>query len=235
MTNLNTSMAEAPESRNIKPVVIMLLLFALPYLISWYYMYSDEPIIEISPSNKGLLVSPMRLLDDLPLEFTSSSYAELPSQNEVSISGQAAVSDGSFTAQPGTATTADWKGSWTMVTVIDSACEVPCQKALFTIGQVRRAMGVGRDRVNRVAIVTDSLSMATVDQRAKDYPGTEFVVAPRTSIDRLLSQFSGVVPLLTNGIFLIDPQGYFMMAYSADMPAKYLLDDMERLFKVNKQ
>jgi hypothetical protein len=206
----------------------MLLLFALPYVISWYYLFSDEPVIAISPSNKGVLISPMRALDDLRFDYLMGQYQA---------SSESADEQGSEDRiiDSGTTSVSQWQNHWTMVTVIDSTCEDVCKKTLFDMGQVRRAMGVGRDQVKRVALVTDTAQMEVVRQRASEFPGTMFVMSPRTSVDRLLSQLGGAMPSMTHGVFLIDPLGNFMMAYTPDMPAKFLLDDLERLFKVNKK
>lgn len=238
MANMNTSVTGAPKTgttpepqqtssfRSAKPVLIMLLLFALPYVISWYYLFSDEPVIEISPSNKGVLISPMRALDNLGFDYLVSQYQQ---------GGESADEETAAIIESGSTTVSQWQGSWTMVTVIDSACEDACQKTLFNMGQVRRAMGVGRDQVKRVALVTDTAQVDTIRQRVTEYPGTLFMMSPRTSVDRLLSQLGGAMPSMTHGVFLVDPFGNFMMAYTPEMPAKYLLDDLERLFKVNKK
>ena len=211
-----------------KPLLIMLCLFSLPYFISWYYLFSDDPIIEVGTNNKGLLVSPMRPIDELAFQ---SKIAQFKGIDDSAPQDKAVVLTNTEERSSGTMS---WRDKWTMVTVIEGTCGDNCRKTLFHMGQIRKAMGVNRDKVHRVALLTNSIDESRLNKLLSDYTGTEFVLAPQSNIDRLLTQLSGITPTLANGIYLIDPKANYMMAYAADMPAKYLLDDMERLFKVNK-
>jgi len=191
-----------PKKRSIKPVILMFVLFGAPYLFSWYFFFSGDTISISSPTNKGILISPIKPLSQVQLPLLNGGQLD----------------------------TADFAGYWTMMMVTDS-CQQTCSEVLFTMQQSRKAMAVKRKFIKRVLIVNNVLDAQTVDA-ASQFEGTQVVAGPANSLDRILDDLKDLAPKIENTIFLVDPKLNLMMAYTDDMPGTFLLKDLERLFKI---
>ena len=75
---LSTKPEQTIDKRNPKkflkvitnPLFLMLVLFGLPYALSWYFMYGGDPITFEKPNNNGELVSPMIAFGEFSLPFS---------------------------------------------------------------------------------------------------------------------------------------------------------------------
>ncbi len=191
----------------VNPFFGMILLFGLPYAISWYFIYSGDPVSFEKPNNHGELISPV-----IPLgEF-------------------------SFGLENGSALTeADIAGSWSLITVT-SACEKTCQETLFSIRQNRKAMAVNRKVIKPIVLLEnpEALSGLSVDL-SKEFPQLAIVTQQNESTQRIKQAFANVTPVIEDSIFMVDPYGNLMMVYPAGSDQKKgVLKDMQRLLKVNK-
>ena len=191
----------------VNPFFGMIILFGLPYAISWYFFYSGDPVSFEKPNNHGELVSPVIALGEFSL-------------------GQ---KDGSFLTE------ADIAGSWSLITVT-SACEKPCQETLFSIRQNRKAMGVNRKVIKPIVLLEkpDALSGLSVDL-SKEFPQLAIITQQNEATQRIKQVFASVTPVIENSIFMVDPYGNLMMVYPAGSDQKKgVLKDLQRLLKVNK-
>jgi len=211
MPKPNMSKKNMPKPKKLlkflsNPLLLMLLLFGLPYALSWYFLYGGDPISFEQPNNNGELVSPV-----IPLGQFS-----LP------------LKDGT------TLTNADLSGNWSIMTVT-SNCEKACQETLFTMRQVRKAMGVNRQVIKPLVLLQspEALEALKLDL-SKDFPQLAIVSSQNTSTQTFTTAFSSVTPEIENSIFMVDPYGNLMMVYPADSDQKGMLDDFKRLLKVNK-
>ena len=118
-------------------------------------------------------------------------------------------------------------GRWTVVHFPGPACEQDCLAGLGRSRQVQLALGEDMDRVQLLLVLP-----AAGPPLAGDPPeGTTVAVADRGWLERLAF---GETPGPTPGIYLVDPQGYLMMRYPADVGQRGLLSDLERLLKISK-
>ncbi|MBV1919940.1 MAG: hypothetical protein KUG73_04605 [Pseudomonadales bacterium] len=193
--------------RFVNPFFAMVLLFGLPYAISWYFIYSGDPVSFEKPNNHGELVSPVIALGKFSLE----------------------QEDGSFLTE------ADVAGSWSLITVT-SACKKPCQETLFSIRQNRKSMGVNRKVIKPIILLEtpEALNGLTVDL-SKEFPQLAIITQQNEATQRIKKAFASVTPVIENSIFMVDPYGNLMMVYPAGSDQKKgVLKDLQRLLKVNK-
>ena len=189
------------------PVLIMLILFSIPYLLSWQMIITgDSPLFKQGVS-KGELIIPVR-------QFPSLSFTTL---------------DGSIVTQEA------FKGKWSFLTVGPSTCNAQCLDALVTIRQVRRAMAVDRQRIKRFIMLTDEDDLSQFKALVADEQhGLSVLLAAGATQKAFKKVLSPDGEVLDAGLYLIDPLGNLMMYYAPGIEGKKILKDIQRLFKVSK-
>jgi hypothetical protein len=119
-------------------------------------------------------------------------------------------------------------GHWTRVHLLDGDCAQSCIDALARSHQVQLALGDDMQRVQLLLVLIQA-----VDLQAADLPSGLAVV---TAADAWLEKFafSQTGPGENFRLYLVDPQGYLMMRYSADVDQRGMLADLERLLRISK-
>ena len=117
------------------------------------------------------------------------------------------------------------RGRWTLVQVIRAPCDRDCLDALLRTRQVRRALGEDIDRTQHLAVLA-------APAFAADFGELELSCA--VADDRWLASFDFGEAGASTSLYLIDPQGYLMMRFAADVDQHGLLADLERLLKISK-
>jgi len=121
---------------------------------------------------------------------------------------------------------------WHMVYFAGSSCDQACNDALYKIRQVNKAVGKNAYRLRRLIVHLDEPGNEFAQLIAKEYPDARRLYADRQTILTALQQ---VQPQLEqNEIYLMDPIGNIMMRFTADMPGKWLIHDLNKLFKVSQ-
>ncbi len=191
---------------------LMVFLFALPNMAIIYYHYSgDRP--DFGHTNKGLLISPMVTPNPNTFELLDGTSFDL--MQKIS-------------------------GKWALVMVSSSDCQIDCQKTIYHMRQMRRALSIDRSRVERVLILTDTSLSENFDTLLQDYPLMNIVSGPSGEVQSLVQQlttlsFKPVASVPTQGtIYLIDPKGRLILAYPEGTEPKDLLKDLRRLLKVSQ-
>lgn len=119
-------------------------------------------------------------------------------------------------------------GRWTLVHLLDGDCGRSCIDALARSHRVQLALGDDLQRVQLLLVL-----MQSVDLQAADLPpGVAVVTADDAWLDKFTFPQTG--PGENLRLYLVDPQGYLMMRYSADVDQRGLLADLERLLKISK-
>jgi len=201
-------MVEAsPKKRSLMPLIILVLVFALPPLASWV-LYLNPQWLPAGRSNEGMLLQPPRSVDGISL----------------------------FSPQGKQLIWTDLNDKWTLVVIGRGECAGDCMERLFQVRQIRRALGAQRQRVERLLILLPQMGrpvpvlppleglegMRVGVVRAEDAAGVEALFDVRD--------------LSTNGrIFLIDPRRMLMMMHDTDvMTSKEILKDLEKLLKASE-
>jgi len=120
------------------------------------------------------------------------------------------------------------RGKWILLQFDAPACDAYCEKKLYSMRQIRRALGRDMERVERLWILTGK-------------------GAPKAG---LLAAFDGtMVARSTNGVFetafsaagtpvdhiyLVDPLGNVMMRFPRDPDASRMLKDLKHLLKYSR-
>ena len=194
-----------PKTKGINPLLIMLIVFGLPYALAWYFLYEGDPSSFEAPGNHGKLVSPMIALPKYSLEL---------------LDGTKVSSD-------------DLAKNWLIFTV-SKKCEEACKRTLLVIRQARKAMAVDRDVIKPILLLADDNALKDLDiDLTKDFNTLHIVKSKSTRESGLLEIFSSKVTEIENTIYMVDPFGNFMMTYPENTEQLGLLDDMKRLLKVN--
>jgi cytochrome oxidase Cu insertion factor (SCO1/SenC/PrrC family) len=126
----------------------------------------------------------------------------------------------------------DLRGKWTLAYIGGSRCDAPCRESLYTMRQVRLALGEDMRRVERLLILTDQEGLAELREGLKSYPGMVVATASRAALDDLRRTFDWEA--YPGSVFVIDPLGNLMMRYDPATEPKGMLKDLERLLKVSR-
>jgi hypothetical protein len=117
------------------------------------------------------------------------------------------------------------KGKWVLVTFDPAACDVRCEKKLYTVRQIRRAQGKDMERIERLWLVSDggqpraALASALEDAHIAPAPPA------------LAGAFPGDP---ATDIYLVDPLGNLMMRYPADPEPAKMIKDLQRLLRYSR-
>lgn len=119
---------------------------------------------------------------------------------------------------------AELRGKWILLQFDTPNCDSYCERKLYFMRQLRKALGADMTRVERVWLLLGEGSPAPRLLEAID--GTQVARAN----DTLAGFFAGD-GILTDHIYLIDPLGQWMMRYPRDPDPSRMLKDLQRLMK----
>ena len=154
------------------------------------------------------------------------NYGELIEPQRPMPALAAAALDGS----PGTLT--DLKGQWLLVSVAGSQCDADCQKHLYLQRQLRESVGREKDRLDWVWLVTDAQTPPAALMPALQQAQVRRVDG--TALAQWLTPAAGHA--MVDHIYVVDPQGNWMMRFPAPMDAggaAKAKKDLERLLRAS--
>lgn len=132
--------------------------------------------------------------------------------------------DGQAIAEPLTA-------KWSLVYLGGASCEAACVERLVLERQVRLALGKNLSRLKRVYIAPDDAARAAADSLlAKDHPGLEILADAGAAGQRAADFFKPEDP---QALYLVDPNGNWLMLYRGEIEPKGLLDDLKKLMRLS--
>lgn len=121
---------------------------------------------------------------------------------------------------------------WNMVYFAGASCDQACNDALYKIRQVNKAVGKHAYRLRRLIVHLEAPDAEFVELIESEYPDARRLYADR---DAVMTALQPVQPQLEqNEVYLMDPIGNIMMRFGADMPGKWLIHDLHKLFKVSQ-
>jgi len=112
------------------------------------------------------------------------------------------------------------RGRWVLVAVDTSACDAWCERKLYYLRQLQRALGKDMDRVERLWLLTDRGRPRAEIMQAIE--GTVLAPAPK------LDAFPGEP---VDHVYVVDPLGNLMMRYPRNPDPSKMLKDLQRLMK----
>lgn len=119
---------------------------------------------------------------------------------------------------------------WVLVMTAGVDCDKTCRHALYLARQANIALGKNANRVSRLLLVSDDhVSKAFQTTLSQDYSHMLIQYVAPDSVYAALGHVS-TSGSLDGYIFLADPGGFVMMAYSPDNTGKDILSDLKHLF-----
>jgi hypothetical protein len=101
------------------------------------------------------------------------------------------------------------RGQWLLISVADAACDAACENNLYLTRQIHIGLGAEQDRVERVWL---SLGDQPVpDRLSKLVEGATVLRAPTDGVAQWLQPET--THQLADHIYLVDPQGFWMMRF----------------------
>ena len=116
------------------------------------------------------------------------------------------------------------RGKWVLVSFDAAACDAYCERKLYFMRQIRRALGDDEGRIARLWLLTDAAQPSARLLAAIE--GTQ--VAPAGG---LAASFPAATAP-TEHLYVVDPLGNLMMRYPRDPDPSRMLKDLQRLLKV---
>lgn len=128
------------------------------------------------------------------------------------------------------------RGKWTLVQLVSADCDEACRRELVLTRQVHAALGVKRERVQRVLIAAEGVDIAALKARyGAEQPDLLWL---RDAPGNAAMQFFAGKP--EHSVLLVDPLGTWLMVYphAADEEAvkrdfKGLQKDINKLLKLS--
>jgi hypothetical protein len=195
------------RGRNLRTLAVLAALFLLPLVMAFctYYGTGWRPSAHV---NHGQLISPARPLPAVALPRISLE-----------------------TGAPGApaATTALFRGRWSLVYVGGGDCDSACREALYVMRQTHLGLNADMTRVERVFLVSrDCCNRAFL---AREHAGLAVLDASVPPQESLLALFPHQGREQT--LFVVDPLGNLMMSYDVRDNPRGLLEDLKKLLRLS--
>lgn len=122
----------------------------------------------------------------------------------------------------------DLRGKWVLVQFDSGSCAEYCERKLYFMRQVRKALGKDTSRVERMWLLTDG--QVPNDRLKEAIEGTR---QARTAGSSIAAEFPAERSAADH-IYLVDPHGNLMMRFPRDPDPSRMLRDLQRLMKVSR-
>jgi hypothetical protein len=121
-------------------------------------------------------------------------------------------------------------GKWAILIPGSNDCDNDCRQLLHITRQVHVALGKDSDRVQRFYLSDNGPLTGQFSSLVKtEYPQLTVLNQPGSTIAEIL----GPDWFLAQKVYLVDPAGNIMMAYTVDLIGKPMLKDLKHLFKAS--
>lgn len=188
-------------------IPLLIFLFVWPMVGAWL-CYVESPALHFTTMNSGQLI-------DTPLDFSRLKLTDM---------------DGTRWNPT------IFKHHWILFYLIPASSAANCEKNLYSMRQVRIALGKDRDRLERLVITFPNNATPSLDKLINNsYEGTQHVAADTAQIKNFFgADIEASIALRQGTLYLVDPLGNVMMKYTSDIAPKKLLSDLTRLLKVSQ-
>lgn len=122
---------------------------------------------------------------------------------------------------------ADLQGQWLLVAVAGGACDAGCERQLYLQRQLRESLGKDKERIDRVWLIDDAAPVR--EALAPALQGATVLRAPHDALAAWLQPAPGRE--LADHLYVVDPQGHWMMRMPAPTDAARVKRDLERLMR----
>jgi len=189
-----------------KRLLLILALFFIPLGISMGWYYTLPPDYKPgSTTNHGTLISPVYTLQDF---------------------SQPRLNGPAFAAR-------DMERIWTIVHLLDGACDEACSKRLYDTRQLRIALAEDMERVQRVVVAS---TPPVAEQNARmwaSHPDLTVLTGVDGGLGAQVRAVATEHHYPAGSVYLVDPMGNLMMQFGPEIPAKQVMKDIEKLLRLS--
>ena len=197
---------ESSRTKNRLTLVIVLLVFCVPFLMSWWFINYTDVIEEGKKSNHGDLVIPARPLPDLDLVDP--------------------LKEGR---------TGKLHGKWSFFYIAQDECDQSCIDNLYRMRQVRLTAGKDDHRVQRVLLVTGNgypPKKIFNEYEGQWLVNKETINIDSLLNNFRLTEKDQ--PEKMQRLYIVDPLGNLMMSYPGTAEPRGIIKDLKKLLKTSK-
>lgn len=124
---------------------------------------------------------------------------------------------------------------WHLVLPVAGNCVDDCARNLYTSRQVHIRLGEKSERVERMALALDAEAEAYLASVAAEHPTLQVLPVDAAAWHAWQRALPGVDEVTAERFFLIDPQGFAMLAYTAGESGNDLLKDLKRILRFSPE
>lgn len=187
-------------------VFFLVLIFALPALLSSYLYFFGDDLMPEGSVNMGSLVQPARPLPDQTLFAPGGEETPLSSVF----------------------------GKWTIVVMAERDCGDHCRSRLHDMDKVRQALGEDSQRAQTLLMVDRPDERSRPDLLIGELPRLRVMTGGARGFPPSLRALFDIEAPPWGRTFIVDPLGNLMMYYPAGSDPKWVLIDMRRLLKASQ-
>lgn len=188
--------------------ISLLLIIGIPIigilLTTLYYFYVVNDGEQLGGHNQGMLISPPKQIDLLPLTMLGESYQW-----------------------------ANKERKWTFLVVGSSSCDQTCADKLYLTRQIRAAMGKYQLRLENAYLSLDGhINEAAQAFFVQEHPKLRVINSVQSEVEQWAVNAEPALDMLSGANFyVVDPNGWVMMYYTDEQSYKEVIKDMKFLLK----
>ena len=183
---------------------LLMLAIVLVPMIAAYVMFKTGWGMPAETINKGILLVPPQPVSELNLAENDKTLSRL------------------YPAE---------KKQWRIMVPVTANCEAACQQNLFITRQAHIRLAEKAYRVERILLTLDEVSPQQKQQLLEKHPNVRWLDSSRTALTNWLADTNLAATQPDKYYFLIDQDGFAMMAYNTEHSGQNLLDDLKRVLK----
>ena len=123
------------------------------------------------------------------------------------------------------------KKQWRIIVPVTANCEAACQQNLFITRQAHIRLAEKAYRVERILLALENISEQRKEKILVEHPNVLWLDSSRTALTNWLADTNLAATQLDKYYFLIDQDGFAMMAYNTEHSGQNLLDDLKKVLK----
>lgn len=200
-----------PDSNATQPkrstwiLYVLLILFAAPFVASWWMYNFTELGRDGGAYSHGDLILPPRFVREMTL------YEPAVGMRKRHLHGK-----------------------WNLIYLADGECDRKCEQRVYTMRQLWIAAGRNSRRLQRVVMIINAPDRPPAAPWAQRYPGQLVALINGAEAGIIVNIFAFGAddrPLEAGRFYIIDPMGNLMMSYPAGTDPVGIIKDFKRLFK----
>ncbi|MDO6747561.1 hypothetical protein [Gilvimarinus sp. 1_MG-2023] len=198
--------AKKSKRRGQIQAVLLMLVVALP-MVAAYTIYHTGWGMPQGTVNKGVLLQPPQLLSELTPRLSDGAEWDIKSEEK----------------------------RWRYVIPGHAQCDSICMENLYLTRQVHIRLNEKARRVERIyLLLDDDLSPELAEHIAQEHPKLRVMQVANTEFNSALAATNFADNSVKAGrYFLMDQEGYLMMAYHRDDQGGELLKDIKKMLKTS--